>query len=169
MSKYTKEYLEKYVKESDSFSDLIRRITKSEVVHGSMIAYVKEKMKLYQIDYSHFSGRKWSKDKINPNGVALSKEQFLENYMTINPKRRTNNTNLKTWIFKFGIKNKICEKCGLGDVWQGLEIIHQLEHKNGNKLDNRLENLLLLCPNCHSQTPTYAGRKNKRSIGDYGE
>lgn len=53
-----------------------------------------------------------------------------------------------------------CEKCGIKDEWQGEEIVLQLEHKNGKNNDNRLENLGFLCPNCHSQTKTYAA-KNK--------
>lgn len=161
-SKYTKEYLELFVKESVSFSDLIRKMTNKEVAHGSMIAYIKEKLILYEIDFSHFVGRSWSKGSINPNGTAMIKEEFVENYLDVNPKKITNNTNIKKYLFKFNMMEKVCVKCGLGEIWNNDKIIHQLEHKNGNKLDNRLENLELLCPNCHSQTKTYAGRKNKK-------
>ena len=162
-SKYTKEILEKYVKESISFSDLIRKMTNSEKVHGSLIAYIKNKLELFSIDFSHFVGRRWSKNLINPNGVALTKKQFLENYMTLNPIKKTNNTNLKKYLFKFKLKENICEKCGLGEIWNGEKIVHQLDHINGNNLDNRLENIKLLCPNCHSQTDTFTGKKNKKN------
>ena len=50
--------------------------------------------------------------------------------------------------------------CGLEEFWQGKPITLQLEHKNGDNFDNRLENLEFLCPNCHSQTLTY-GSKNR--------
>lgn len=52
-----------------------------------------------------------------------------------------------------------CQKCGLGDTWDGLPLTLQLDHINGKNRDNRLENLRYLCPNCHSQTDTFCRRK----------
>lgn len=52
-------------------------------------------------------------------------------------------------------------ECGISDEWLGQPVTLQLDHINGVFNDNRLENLRLLCPNCHSQTETFAGRKNK--------
>lgn len=54
-----------------------------------------------------------------------------------------------------------CQKCDLGDVWQKEAITLQLDHVNGISNDNRLENLRFLCPNCHSQTKTHAGKNQK--------
>jgi hypothetical protein len=50
-----------------------------------------------------------------------------------------------------------CSECGISD-WNDKPISLELEHKNGNGFDNRLDNVCLLCPNCHSQTSTYKGR-----------
>lgn len=54
-----------------------------------------------------------------------------------------------------------CYKCGLGN-WLDGALVLELDHINGNNLDHRLENLRFLCPNCHSQTPTYKGRNINR-------
>jgi hypothetical protein len=72
-------------------------------------------------------------------------------------------TSYKKRLFKENLLKKVCVKCGLKDLWQGEEIILQIHHTNGNPFDHRLDNLMVLCPNCHSQTDTYVGRKNKTS------
>jgi len=59
-----------------------------------------------------------------------------------------------------GLKEYKCEKCGIYN-WNNLPIALELNHKNGNNSDHRLENLELLCPNCHSQTPTFRSKKIK--------
>jgi hypothetical protein len=71
-----------------------------------------------------------------------------------------NRGGLKTRLRKIWVEWK-CSDCGLEEIWNGKALTLQLEHKNGVWNDNRLENLTLLCPNCHSQTDTFAGRKTK--------
>lgn len=71
---------------------------------------------------------------------------------------------LKMRLIKEGLKASRCERCGLVD-WQGDRITLALHHVNGVRDDNRLENLQLLCPNCHSQTDTFAGRNPRRTAG----
>jgi len=69
-------------------------------------------------------------------------------------------THLKERLIKSGIKEYKCECCGISE-WQGKTIALELHHINGINNDNRLENLQILCPNCHSQTITFSGRKGK--------
>ena len=67
---------------------------------------------------------------------------------------------LKARLISTGLKQSRCESCGISE-WRGQPITLALHHINGVRDDNRLENLQILCPNCHSQTDTFAGRNGR--------
>ncbi len=79
--------------------------------------------------------------------------------------RHRSRQHVKVRLFEAGLKDRRCERCGLSE-WRERPISLELHHVNGNGFDNRLENLELLCPNCHSQTDTWGGRNKSRSRAD---
>jgi hypothetical protein len=80
-------------------------------------------------------------------------KEAITNWKTVAPGKNR----IKRYLAEtFGNK---CSDCGIKE-WNGKEIVFELEHKDGNSENNALKNLCLICPNCHSQTPTYKA-KNK--------
>jgi hypothetical protein len=74
----------------------------------------------------------------------------------------TNRAKIKGRLIREGILKNECRVCGLGPSWQGRELVLRLDHVNGDRNDWRRENLALICPNCDSQQPTFAGRNASR-------
>ena len=84
---------------------------------------------------------------------------FMEYIKTDNP--QTNKIRIK--LFRDGLKEEQCERCKLKE-WQGVRIPLELHHKDGNKKNNNLSNLEILCPNCHALTDTYRGKNIKHAV-----
>ena len=106
-----------------------------------------------------FSADAWHKavkrGMIVPRPVAKP----IDAYLVVG--RRTGRTHLKARLIQEGLKENRCESCGITE-WLGKSLGMQLHHLNGDGSDNRIENLQLLCGNCHSQTDTYGGRNGHR-------
>jgi hypothetical protein len=71
-------------------------------------------------------------------------------------------THLKDRLFKEGLKDRRCEMCGAGEMWRGRRLSLILDHINGVRNDNRLENLRIVCPNCAATLDTHCGRNLRR-------
>jgi hypothetical protein len=69
---------------------------------------------------------------------------------------------VKERLYAAGLKQRICELCGQGELWRGRRIALILDHINGVRDDHRLENLRIVCPNCNAALETHCGRKNRR-------
>ena len=154
---YQKDKLEQIVSESYSFAEALRKIGLRDV--GSNFKTIKKYVEEYNIDTSHFRGQTWNKGMGNTDYAAYNK---LENILKENTNFKSDT--LKYRLVKEGLKQWKCEKCGNEGVWEGKELVLELHHINGNHYDNRLENLQILCPNCHSQTDNFRNKNSTKAV-----
>lgn len=96
------------------------------------------------------------------NVIKLEKKSMDD---IISGKITITTNNLKKKLFSLNIKERKCEKCNCSEIWMDEPITLELHHINGDNKDNRLENLQILCPNCHSQTITYRSRDKRKMRG----
>ena len=140
------------IKNSDSYSETLRKM--NIPISGNNSSTLKRKIKAFNIDISHFTFSKQYKSNVQ-NKAYISATTYLNDTVPIKT------FNLKNKLIKEGIKENKCEICGISS-WLDKELILQLHHINGVHTDNHLENLQLLCPNCHSQTDNFCGKAQKK-------
>jgi len=148
--------LRKVVSKHVSYAKVLREL--KLVPAGGNYRVLKHYIKAYQIDTSHMTGQSWSAG-LNKTS-KITRETFLQDILVTNS--RMGSSKVKQFLFKFEIKPSKCEKCGQGTTWKGKSLSLHLDHIDGDSTNNTLDNLAILCPNCHSQTETYCRRKNKR-------
>jgi hypothetical protein len=150
------EQLEEAVQSCFSYRQVLMKLGLREA--GGNYAQIRQYIKEYNLDARHFTGKGWNKGlKFNPKPKIPLEKILVENstYQSFKLKNR---------LFVEGLKEKRCEECGWAEVSSDGYLPLELDHINGNRMDNRLENLRVLCPNCHSLKPTHRGRNKKKKV-----
>ena len=151
---YSKENLEILVKESFSLAEVLRKLGLRDV--GSNFITLKKYIIEYGLNIDHFTGKLWNKGKTEATDKRVGKlniEDVLNNNIKIKSRKK------KKKLFILEYKERKCECCGVGEEWQGKPLTLELHHIDGNHNNNNLDNLQILCPNCHSQTDSFRKKK----------
>lgn len=151
--RWTDEQLIKAVKDSTSYRAVIYKL--GLVPAGGNYVQVRYRVRDLALDTTHFTGSRWNKGLKYRTKTRTSLENILVE------DGRFQSHKLKIRLFEAGLRQQKCELCGWSQMSPDGRIPVELDHINGNRNDNRLENLRILCPNCHSLQPTHRG-KNKR-------
>ncbi len=148
--KWTNKQLIASVSKSQSFRQVI--IALGLVPAGGNYAHVVREVHRLKLNITHFKGKGWSKGKIIPREPIIPMSHILVSNSGFQSFK------LKKRLFAAGLKKPRCEICGWAAISPDGRIPLELDHINGNHRDNRIENLRILCPNCHSLQPTHRGR-----------
>lgn len=142
------------VRKSRNVTEVIERIGLRTAGgnYGTVSKYIEQ----YDIDISHFVDVNIETLKKNARDRRIPLKELLvsgSNYKS---------TRLKKRLIDAGLLRDECYICGIKHEWMNKPITLQLDHINGIHTDCRLDNLRILCPNCHSQTENFAGKSSKR-------
>jgi len=138
------------VANSENYSQILKSLGLS-IYGGNSNRKLKQRILELDLCTKHFTSR---------HKPPTNKREFEE--ILVENSTYTTTVKLKKRLIIAGMLIESCALCGIGVRWNDMPLVLQLDHINGIHSDNRLTNLRLLCPNCHSQTDTYAG-KNRTS------
>ena len=146
---WSDEELTRLVARSTNLSEVIRAL--GHEPNGGFHRWMTARLRAIQADTSHVTGQGWSRGRRFDGKRART----LDEALVVGSMMRSGEVRRR--LIDAGLKETRCEHCGLAE-WRGQPMSLQLDHINGDHTDNRLENLRILCGNCHSQTETWCGR-----------
>ncbi|KOV94295.1 HNH endonuclease signature motif containing protein [Streptomyces sp. NRRL B-3648] len=156
--KWTRDVLEPVVAVSVSINEVVRRLGLDSV--GGHQANIARRIKAYGIDTLHFTPVVRT-ERMRHNRRRRTPEEILVESTSVHAPRIPSQR-LKRAMNELGVEER-CALCGTEPVWLGERLALEVDHVDGNWRNNRVDNLRLLCPNCHSTTDTYRGRGKSRA------
>lgn len=154
-TKYTKELLEPLFAESLSISEVLRKLNLTAT--GGSHKHIKNLAIKFGIDTSHFLGQSLLAGIRNPGVIKIKRS--CDNILQMNSK--ASSAQLRRALKEKNIEYK-CNQCNI-DSWNNKKLTLQIHHIDGNNKNNVVENLVFLCPNCHSQTENWGTKNGSRS------
>ena len=164
LARFTRELLEPIVRSSTSVAQVLAQLgmRTDGGPHRDMTSH----LRALGLDTSHFRGSGWSRgETAQTNAVvdrAARKRRLPDEQVFVANAPHIHGTTLARRLVEKGVPYE-CKLCGIS-AWRGQALVLHLDHINGVNNDNRRENLRLLCPNCHSQTPTYCNRARESAV-----
>lgn len=156
---FTPSELQKLLDESNSYSDLLRKIDMNP--KGDNPKTLKKIIAELNLDETKL---KLNRSNLYKNNAKVTHKKVkvpIEDIIMNNKYPNYHTSSLLKRLIQEGYKEYKCERCGLTE-WQGEPIPLQLHHKDGVHINNLLNNLEVLCPNCHALTDTYCGKNLKK-------
>lgn len=152
----SKEEFQKIANNSNSLADILRYLGMR--AYAGNYKTLNKRILDDQINTSHMSPNINSRRSKTYSTIKKPIEYYLQKGKFVDGKV------LKPKLFETNLLKEECSECGLGTIWNGKHISLTIDHINGDNTDNRLENLRILCPNCHSQTSTFSGKHKRHNI-----
>lgn len=143
------EFVKKVISSSESYNEVFTKLERNS--SSSSYRVLKKFIERHQIDTSHFLSKKEMAKKLHKDG-KLNK---LDDSEIFKRKSTCSRAVVKNRVLEEGLLEYKCSKCGQDDNWKGEKITLILDHINGVRNDNRLENLRILCPNCNATLDTH--------------
>ncbi len=156
--RWTREVLAPVVAISTSVNDVVRRLGLDCV--GGHQANIARRIKAHAIDTSHFTSVGRAEHRRH-GGRRRTAEELLVKEASAHA-RRIPGQRLKRAMQQLGYEEH-CALCGIEAMWLGCPLPLEVDHIDGDWRNNQIENLRLLCPNCHSTTDSYRGRGKGRT------
>jgi hypothetical protein len=157
ISTISREGLIEQINQSSSIKELLKGLAK---VNGGNYKTLKKRLKQENISLSELKNK--ARDIQNCSIVEFMKKKKFKNEDVFIAHSKLSRGNLKQRIIIDQLIPYVCRDCKNEGTWNDKRLSLQLEHINGINDDYRLENLCFLCPNCHSQTETFAGKNSKQ-------
>jgi hypothetical protein len=153
--RFTEHEARKAIGESRSWAESLRRIGYCHT--GANPKTLKKWAERWGISTDHFDSAGTSTEALRRSNEPIPLENILVEGSTYN------RAHLKRRLYEAGLKVPICELCGQGEIWRWRRLALILDHVNGTRDDNRIENLRIVCPNCAATFDTHCGG-NKRGL-----